>query len=229
MRARDYSHLEGGFTSVDPLPQLRGRFVAPYVYAAANPTTNIDPSGLHIDVKPCPCNRCIGRYVVGPDPRPDPLAARVKEACARFDKCYTDTACRLRLIACVSKYYSPGAALMLQCMHERCSPSGPNITIACDGDQIICAAFSACAYPDVGGGSCTIHICTEQKNKRCDPDCNHFSQIATCHDPKCEATIGTNTAWTVLHEISHCCGTTDADRQAAKIEQNCFVLLLRDW
>lgn len=212
-RARHLDTETGTWTSVDPLwPEEQA-----YVYVGGNPTTWTDPNGTTIRVQGCKCERCIPG-TRDKEPVKDPLLPAAQRACDKLRKCMSDPKCKAKMVDCVSKHAS-SALYILECMAKKCGPRNHDITLYCGGPSCngVCGFMAWWDHDD-------IHVCFTRTEELCRrPEyCRIVNPvIARCDKPACNLEFGLDLEQSILHELSHTCGTSDANDQADEVA-NCI-------
>ena len=122
-------------------------------------------------------------------------------ACSKIISCWNDPKCYNLMLKCwTSSGYDPKKAQdAVACMVGYCA-GYKTINISCGGS--LCCTSTKCGYTLNYG--CRIHICPVTKSN---PTCSNYED-------------------TMIHELSHCCGSSDDDEQANQIAA-CYDAILR--
>ena len=212
VRARHYSYVTGGWSTVDPLWPDESA----YGYLSGRATYLLDYSGLQGVIKPGP------KLIIGP-PEPKPLPniggpcgkaktiLPIYQFCDAIHSCKKSSWCYKSMTKCFTDngLTENQAQAKLACLLDKICRGIMPINLACEGATGNVAALG-CAYGWCGstvrsGGTCYVAVCPKAD---CDPEC------------------GGSREWTVIHEITHCCGTTDKNGQADNISE-CLLDMFR--
>ncbi len=192
VRAREYKNSIGRWVSKDPLwpNQL------PYAYCSSKPTLLVDQFGFQGTIRGIPPD-----WVHG-SPKVSSSCSDVAFVNFCFDKttanlkaCFNYPPCRNAIFRCMNANGFSGVRThgIIDCM-LRYSNGKSTVSLGCGGTY--CCTQSWCGHTPLGsGGDCSMTIC---RRAITDPSCG-------------------GPQWTILHEMSHCCGTSDKEDQADDI------------
>ncbi len=201
VRARHYSKTSGGFTvHVRQSEWLAGE--GPYNYSFCIPTRLIDPTGWGIEGHQCRSSDCPDDNDGPPPPPPPPsypINIAANNVCKRIQNCFANPVCRAQALECIAENWA-AAAELFHCLIQRCNSGSYNTSIFCGGFwcfRNICGFTS----PNPPNGQCTIHVCTTTLHKPC-----HCGVSVSYEVPACEFEGSYSLEFTILHELTHCCG-----------------------
>lgn len=212
-RARHYCVRAGLWTSMDAFWPSE----LPYAYANQSPVSLMDFSGYGLFVNECRCSKCINGQPGPPGPQNPPVIRDgAREACAMIAKCKRNPTCFKGWADCIDRmpgYSGSVGAQMITCMYNLCMGNTFNVWIDCNrGFSCSSVIGGACAV--TGPGSpCKIQICATPEDEYCGVRCVeppdpmgepwYFPIYARCDKPNCG---DTHLGFTIVHELSHCCG-----------------------
>ena len=190
VRARVLRSSLARWMTVDPLwPWERA-----FVYCDNNPVRLVDPFGEQGVIGPAPK----GFVFANPQFEGCEFAkvnVAVRRACDELACCYNYPPCRKALLRCFKDSGLPAGAL--DCMLRKCIGKD-TFTLSCNNGNIACCAYGRCGQTPSGilgyGGGCHILLCPDNISK---PECGDGDYT-----------------WNFMHELSHCCGSSDDNDQA---------------
>jgi RHS repeat-associated protein len=210
VRARTYRPVFTRWLTVDPLWPTESS----YIYALLSPSTRVDWSGYGVFVNECRCQRCINGVPGPSEPQRPFIREAVRTVCQRIASCKRDPKCLKKWADCIDAKPGYGGwpgVRMLTCMYNVCMGNTFNVHVDCN-TGFSCSKGDFCAVTSPGS-PCKIQICASPQRTLCGhslcatPNGLFFMpRYATCHAPACVRDNSVPLDFTLLHELTHCCG-----------------------